>query len=165
MKFDAQSVRKSALAKIHIAKSQLAMEDADYRAMLQRIAGVGSAADLMPHQVDAVLAEMRRLGFADPKGDGFDKRRAQRPYARKGNEAMMARIEKNLASGMLPWTYAEAMSKRMFGVQKLQWLSYENLRKLNAALEIAKRRRAAKASPSPRHSRESGNPAARGAGE
>jgi phage gp16-like protein len=137
VKLDAQSVRKAALAKIHIAKTQLAMEDADYRAMLQRVANVGSAADLMPWQVDAVLKEMRRLGFSDPKGA----KRAERPYARPGNEAMMRRIEKNLAAAMLPWTYAEAMSRRMFGIYKLQWLGYDNLRKLNAALEIAKRRR------------------------
>jgi phage gp16-like protein len=143
MKLDPNSARKAALAKIHIAKSQLAMVDADYRALLQRVAGVDSAAALLPRQVDAVLAEMRRLGFSDPKGA----KRAARPYARQGNEAMMARIEKNLASSMLPWTYAEAMAKRMFGIERLQWLDYENLRKLNAALEIAKRRRAKQTLP------------------
>lgn len=170
MKLDPQSLRKAALAKIHIAKSQLAMEDADYRAVLMRVAGVKSAADLTPRQIDAVLAEFRRLGFVDranprqpsaatPFGKGAV---AARPYARQGNEALMRRIEKNLSAAMLPWTYAEAMSKRMFGIERLQWLGYENLRKLNAALEIAQRRRDQRVSANPRPS-PTGTPFEKGA--
>ena len=34
------------LAKIHIARKELGMEEEDYRAMLQDVAGVGSSADL-----------------------------------------------------------------------------------------------------------------------
>jgi phage gp16-like protein len=60
--------RRAALAKIHIAKARLALCDASYRDLLRRVAGVESAAALDARGIAAVLAEFRRLGFADGKG-------------------------------------------------------------------------------------------------
>lgn len=48
---------------IHHAKRRLNMPDADYRAMLQRVAGVTSSNDLDDAGVTAVMAEFGRLGF------------------------------------------------------------------------------------------------------
>lgn len=50
-------------AKIHIAKKELALDDATYRALLQRVTGRTSSAGLSDVQLDAVLAELKRLGF------------------------------------------------------------------------------------------------------
>ena len=48
---------------IHVQRRQLNMDDDAYRALLQRVAGVASSADLMTlEKADAVLAEMKRLG-------------------------------------------------------------------------------------------------------
>jgi phage gp16-like protein len=60
--------RRAALAKIHIAKRRLALCDDSYRDLLRRVAGVESAAALDARGIDRVLAEFRRLGFADGKG-------------------------------------------------------------------------------------------------
>ncbi|HCA6404271.1 TPA: DUF1018 domain-containing protein, partial [Pseudomonas aeruginosa] len=57
------SLRAVNLAKIHIAKTQLGMDDDTYRALLARVAGVRSAKDLGPRQVDQVLVELQRLGW------------------------------------------------------------------------------------------------------
>lgn len=59
------SARKKAL--IHVAKSQLAMADEDYRAMLSRVAGVHSSKDLDELTFDRVMAELERLGFQKPR--------------------------------------------------------------------------------------------------
>ena len=48
---------------IHVQRRQLNMDDDAYRALLKRVAGVASSADLMTQEkADAVLDEMKRLG-------------------------------------------------------------------------------------------------------
>jgi phage gp16-like protein len=59
--------RAKLLAKIHVAKKQLAMEESSYRALLQRLVGLDSAGDATLAQLDAILAEFRRLGFTGKK--------------------------------------------------------------------------------------------------
>lgn len=50
-------------AKIHIARKQLGLDEDTYRAVLLRAAGITSTADAGPSHLDAILAEMRRLGW------------------------------------------------------------------------------------------------------
>lgn len=59
----------SKIALIHKAKRDLSIEDADYRALLLRTAGVSSSNAITISRFDAVMAEFRRLGFvgAPPK--------------------------------------------------------------------------------------------------
>ena len=51
------------LAKIHLAKKQLALTDESYRDILRRITGLGSAKAMRADQLDAVLKEFARLGW------------------------------------------------------------------------------------------------------
>ncbi len=62
------SIGKSKKSVLHVAKAKLHMEDADYRALLQRAAGVTSSTDLDEQGFEAVMAEMERLGFRSTKG-------------------------------------------------------------------------------------------------
>ena len=55
--------RRAELAKIHVAKKQLAMDDETYRAMLMSQFGVESARDLSAHQRKSCILYMQRLGF------------------------------------------------------------------------------------------------------
>lgn len=55
----------SKIALIHMAKRNLNMEDADYRALLLRTAGVTSSSAITISRFDAVMTEFRRLGFVD----------------------------------------------------------------------------------------------------
>ncbi len=48
---------------IQTARNQLNMDDADYRALLLRAAGVSSSKAITLLHFDAVMAEFRRLGF------------------------------------------------------------------------------------------------------
>lgn len=51
------------LAKIHIARKDLALDEEAYRGLLRRVAGVASSRDLSDRQADAVITELRRLGW------------------------------------------------------------------------------------------------------
>lgn len=48
---------------IHLAKRRIDMTEPDYRAMLQRVAGVSSSNDLDDASFSAVMDELGRLGF------------------------------------------------------------------------------------------------------
>lgn len=53
----------SALARIHVARKQLALEEEDYRAILQRAGGKPSAGLMTEAERLRVLKEFERLGF------------------------------------------------------------------------------------------------------
>ncbi|WP_047257984.1 gp16 family protein [Chromobacterium subtsugae] len=123
-------MRNPALALIHIAKTELAMEDDDYRAMLLSVGGVASSKDLSPKGVDRVLAHMKRCGW-QPKGG---KRPSPRPRVGQSREALVGKIEALLAEAGRPWGYADAMAQRMYGVELAGWLAPMQLHSLVAAL-------------------------------
>jgi phage gp16-like protein len=119
------------LAKIHIAKQQLGLDDDTYRALLARIAGVRSAKELTKRQVGAVLAEFERLGF-QPKPANKAGRKAPKPA--QGLRALAGKVEALLAEAGRPWSYADSMALRMFKVERVEWLDSDQLRRLVAAL-------------------------------
>ena len=55
--------RRVMIAKIHLAKKQLALAEESYRAILERITGLDSAGKMRVDQLDAVLREFARLGW------------------------------------------------------------------------------------------------------
>jgi phage gp16-like protein len=59
--------RNGLIAKIHVAKKQLAMEDGSYRALLKRLTGKESSAKLSIADMELVLKEFARLGFRPSK--------------------------------------------------------------------------------------------------
>ncbi|CAN5128463.1 hypothetical protein BH10PSE8_BH10PSE8_00860 [soil metagenome] len=71
------------LAKIHIAKKELRLQDAEYRGILQRVAGVASAKDLPEKAAIAVIAEFKRLGWAakESKRDPAERADVRKIYA------------------------------------------------------------------------------------
>jgi len=122
--------RNPALAKIHIAKKELAMDDDTYRVMLQSVAGVSSSKDLTDAGVTKVLAHLQRCGWK-PKAAA---KVGRKPSVGRGRKALVGKIEALLAEAKRPWSYADAMAKRMFGVDKTDWLEPEQLVKVVAAL-------------------------------
>lgn len=77
--------RSNELAKIHIAKAQLGLDDDTYRAMLWSVARVRSAKDLDAGGREAVLRHLRGCGWQDSGST-----RASSPY-RKGTPAALIR--------------------------------------------------------------------------
>lgn len=57
----------TALAAIHVAKKQLGLDDESYRAVLKRVTGKSSSAEMDEAERQRVVEEMRRLGFTKKK--------------------------------------------------------------------------------------------------
>jgi phage gp16-like protein len=132
--------RNTELAKIHIAKAQLRLDDDTYRDMLWTLARVRTAKELTSDGRRRVLDHLRSRGFVD-RGRG-------RPH-NANNSALIRKIEALLADAKRPWAYADGMAKHMFKVDRVTFCSYEQLRKLVAALTYDAKRRARKEPPVP----------------
>ncbi|MBL1267629.1 MAG: regulatory protein GemA [Halomonas sp.] len=130
-------ISKGKLAQIHIAKAQLGLSDEDYRAILARTAGVSSAKELTNKTVGGVMYEFRRLGF-EPKPAKKAGRKAPRPPRSRQN--VMAKIEAMLTHAQRPWAYADSMAKRMFNVERVDWLDDDQLHRLMTGLIIDAKR-------------------------
>ena len=121
--------RKSLLAKVHIAKKDLALDDGTYRAILERHTGESSCTACSAQQLVRVVAYLRTLGWQEPA-----KKPAHRKPAVPDAAGYLDKIEALLAEAKRPWSYAGGIAKRMFGVEKLEWLTPEQVRGVMAAL-------------------------------
>lgn len=128
-------IARSTLAKIHIAKQQLGLDDETYRVMLRSVGGVESAKDLTPTSAARVLAHLERSGFK-PKGNV-----GRRPRVAGGRAAQLAKIEALLADAGRPWDYVNGMVKRICKVDAIEFCDGEKLGKLIAALQLDAKRR------------------------
>lgn len=106
--------RRAAIAKIQIARKALALEEDSYRALLQRVAGVGSSTLCSDQQLIAVLEEFKRLGFAAPT-----RKRSDKPHVRK-IYALWRALKPHLTNGSD--AALAAFVKRQTGVDKPEWL-------------------------------------------
>ena len=105
----------SHLAKLHIAKKQLGLDDELYRDTLERFTGKRSAKDMTRHEQETVLAHFRKAGFMD---------KTPRPA-----DAVTKKI---IALWLSGWNLGviqdkrtsamEAFVKRMTGIDKAAWL-------------------------------------------
>lgn len=136
------SNRKGVLAQIHIARKELALDEDTYRQMIATVTGgKRSCSDCNVAELHKIVQHMKERGFkAKPR-----KRVAQHPGKPHNLDAqpMLQKIEALLAELKAPWSYADAIAKRQFGIQRAAWLKEPaQLRALIAALhvELTKRR-------------------------
>lgn len=139
---DGDRRRLGDLKAIHAARRQLALDEETYRALVERVsATVGiarrSSAELTARQRRAVLDELRRLGA--PK----------KPYPGRPHNAdsaampaTVAKIEAQLADMKAPWSYADAIAQRMFGIARVAWVRKDDqLAAIVAALHVEQEKR------------------------
>lgn len=135
----AASVRRNKqLAAIHVmATKRLKLDRETYVALLQRVGGVSSAADLDGRGRSKVLDEMRRLlGEAQKKMQSAIDLPDAPQNVRDERAAMVGKVSAILAELGKPWAYAHGTAKRMFRVQRVEWLKPDQLHRLVAALQI-----------------------------
>jgi phage gp16-like protein len=145
----ATDARRRDLASIHIAKKATDIDDAIYRAKLQEIGGVSSAADLDQAGRAQLLSYFKSIGWqpTGTKGTGTAKR-PKRPTPAVEVAAQCRKVRAQLISlGRLPDTYADAIAKKSFGVDFYEWLTPEQLHKLTAMLAIEQKRKGAATGP------------------
>ena len=114
---------------IHVARRQLDLDDATYRAALKRAAGV-----------NAVLDALAKMGFKHKKTAGAPARLEREPYLQK--------IEALLSDMQLPWNYAEKIAENITGgkkpesIKRLTWVKQQkHLVGIIAALHGEKKKR------------------------
>nr|WP_321460425.1 regulatory protein GemA [uncultured Cohaesibacter sp.] len=93
------------LAKIHIAKKELGLDDATYRALLLRVTGKDSSGRMTETERAAVLSELKRQGWKSKSTDG-----KHRPPSSKSYIRLMYAIAKNIdAKGYWELPFKEAL--------------------------------------------------------
>jgi phage gp16-like protein len=127
--------RRQQLGRIHQAKKQLALDDDSYRALLLRVGGHASSADMTVEQRNAVLREFARLGFKMADQATRKRRFPGRPK-NTNDTPMLRKVEALLADAKRPWAYAHGAAKKMFHVNRVEWLNADQLHKLVAALQV-----------------------------
>ncbi len=130
--------RQRDLARIHLAKKELGLTDDAYRAFLMGLTGKASAKDLDGRERWMVLREMVRLRSKVQRGEGHPGTLTATVHAKT---RLLAKIEAQLTEADRPWTYVNAMAKRMFKVDLVQWCDPDQLRRIVAALTYDAQRR------------------------
>ncbi|HWQ10151.1 MAG TPA: regulatory protein GemA [Holophaga sp.] len=129
--------RTKDLARIHLAKKELGLEDDAYRTLLQGLTKKASAADLTARERWHVLKELERLGARSAQPKRYPGRPAIVPVDRA---ALIGKIEAFLAEARRPWSYVNAIAWRMFKKNLVQDCEPDELRRLVAALNYDAKR-------------------------
>jgi phage gp16-like protein len=119
------------LAKIHIAIKELGLDDDTYRDILHVQFKKRSSADLSDLQCTRLLQHFETLGWTPPVAK---KRNHGRKPHHMDKSARLAKIEALLAEAGRSWAYANAMAKRMYGPDSVQFCTDDQLRGIVAAL-------------------------------
>jgi phage gp16-like protein len=127
-------------ARIHIAKNDLGLDDVTYRAVLKRVTGKASSANMTGEEREAVLSEMRRLGWQDTSAKGGAWRaRSNKPYVR-----MMFAIARSIGEQGY-WRHGYKKSLQLFvkektGIDNPEWLTADQAAPVIQALKQIERR-------------------------
>lgn len=127
---------KGVLAQIHIARKELALDEETYRQMIATVTGgKRSCAHCTVAELHKIVQHMKDRGFkAKPR-----KRVAQHPGTPHNldREPMLQKIEALLAELRAPWSYADAIAKRQYKVERVAWLrTVEQYTGVIAALDV-----------------------------
>lgn len=117
--------RKSLMAKLHIARKDLGLDEDTYRAMLENLTNWRSAADCTDRQLVMLVAALRKRGWKDSRPKG--------PKVRPEFEEALGKINALRLDTKKSWAYVESIAKRMYGVG-LSWLDGEQLRGVITAM-------------------------------
>jgi len=124
------------LAKIHIAKKELQLDDDTYRAILREQCGADSARDLSPAKVGRLLAHFKRLGYRvkSPRKSGTTRPLASDPQSKKIRAIWLDLHEMGVVKNPSEVALA-AYVKRMAGVDALQFATTAQKHRVIEALK------------------------------
>lgn len=130
--------RDPLLAQIHIARKELGLDDATYRAVLIRVARKDSSAAMSPAERRKVIAEFKRLGFR-PKSKFSKRPMASKPYVRKVFALWGELKRKGIWRDPSPTSLRRFVVK-LTGCDDPEWLSYPQAAIVIEALKKMKER-------------------------
>lgn len=132
--------RNILIAKVHVAKKQLGLDDDVYRGVLLRVAGQDSAKKCTVPQLRLVVQDFERRGFsAVAKKPGMAKR-ADHPLAKKARVlwislAHLCAVREEPQAAIRADKGLEAFAKRQLGCMRFQWADQTQGDKLVEALK------------------------------
>ncbi len=128
---------KAMLARVHIAKKELGLDDDTYRALIHRVTGKDSAGLCDQRELGRVLDEFKVKGWAPASPQGARRVHAlpaDHPAARKARALWISLhqlgVVRNGAEEAL-----EAFAARQLGVERLQWADQGQCFRLIEALK------------------------------
>ncbi|MEL7698674.1 regulatory protein GemA [Citromicrobium bathyomarinum] len=128
-----QQARRAMLAKVHIARKELRLDEDDYRQIIADETGKTSAGDCSADELDAVLARFRGRGWQPATKAGRAKR-AQHPMAKKARALWISLYQlgevRDRSEAAL-----EAFAKRQLGCDRLVWARQSDGYRLIEALK------------------------------
>jgi len=135
--------RSKDLARIHLAKKELGLDEETYRSLLKTTTGKDSASAMGPGERWKVLLQLGRMGAKSGAPAGSE---GGKPFPGKPTMvpvegvALMSKIEAFLAEARRPWAYAHGIAWRMFKKNQVQHCEPDELRKIVAALSYDAKR-------------------------
>ena len=117
--------RKSLIAKIHIGKNQLGLDDDTYRGLLANTTGKTSCTEMTDSELRQVLNVMVQKGFKSSSSFW-----GNRPSPSEDKKIYLAKITALLIKHNLPKEYADGIAKRSFKVDFIHWLRPWQLKKV-----------------------------------
>ena len=138
--------RAAAIQKIKIAQGQLHINETEYQTLLADCGDIQaqpgqrlSATQLGDWGIENVLAALRGQGFVDTR----PARAGRVPHVPLYKQALSDKIQALLAEAGKPTDYADGIGKRMFKVERIEFLTPQQMGAVVAALEkTAKKKRA-----------------------
>lgn len=121
--------RNALLAKVHIARKDLGLDDETYRAMLEHLTGWRSAAQCTDRQLVMVIASLRKRGWNPaplPKA-------GKRPRVDPQRQPQMDKIDALRIETDTTWAYVEGIARRMYKIG-LSWCDSAQLQAVITAL-------------------------------
>lgn len=141
------NARSGDLAKIHIAKKQLGMDDSTYRALLWTIGRVTSSADLDHAGRARLLDHFRACGWqpAPPKQKAPASDWEWVNRAAPDKKPMLRKVKMILDEAKRAKAYVDAIAQEMFGVDLVEFCRPDQLHGIVVALSKDQTRRKSKA--------------------
>ena len=133
-------ITKKQIKYIQALRRRVGVSDDDYAAMKKSV-GVASTTELDDRRFNTLIARLEGRGDEAENGGAPAKRyhssaRAsgmhREPTAAK--QLQIAKVEALLANMKLPWSYADALARRMYKTDMVRWCTGEQLRGVIAAL-------------------------------
>jgi phage gp16-like protein len=138
--------RQRLLARVHMARKALGLDEETYRQLLDNSFGVRSAKEMplltledLARSLERELGQKRRAGSypgrphnMGPQGPRDARRDAAQDSSRA---AQLQKIEAYLAEAGRAWAYADALAQRICKVDKVAWVETHELYKLITALK------------------------------
>lgn len=133
--------RLQELAAIHVKAKKIQIDREAYVALLTRVAGVTTSANLDSVGRSKVLDELRRLaGETAPAPRAYPGK--PHNFASNAMPETITKIEAQLADMKLSWSYADAIANRMFGIERVTWCRRQDqLAAIVAALHVEQEKR------------------------